>query len=419
VVGDLNADGTPDLAVANFGSNTASVLLGSGGGSFGTKADYEAGAGPRSIVIGDLNQDGKPDLGLGNFSGNTISVLLGNGDGSFGAKADYGTGAGPRSVAIGDLNADGKTDLVAANHSSDDVSVLLGNGDGTFGPAANYRTGPSPLSVGIGDLNADGRPDLAVATSSSNAVSVLFGNGDGTFGSKTDFGTGNLPFSVAIGDLNADGRPDLVVVNRNSSTVSVLLNLGSGTSATLPVMVSVQSESGSVRISWFSPAAHDLLLTVHRRTAESNWVGMGQPTLDANNRILFEDNSVTPGARYGYRLLAQVGGRQEFSSEVWVLALGETGAPSVLRLSPGFPNPLVSRSQFNYGIPKAGQVRLVVYDLQGRRVATVIDQIQARGWRSVVWDGRDERHREVASGAYFARLESDGQAQVRKIVIAR
>jgi len=200
----------------------------------------------------------------------------------------------------------------------------------------------------------------------------------------------------------------------------VLVNLGPGTSAApTPVMLSVQAEYGRVRISWYAPAAHDRLLTVYRRTAESDWAGVGQPSLDANDRILFEDRNVAPGARYGYRLLAQGSGHQEFSSEVWVLAPGETGAPTALRLGPGFPNPFRTRAQFNYGVPKAGRVRLVVYDVQGRRVATVVNQIQAPGWRSVFWDGRDEERREVASGNYFARLESGGDVHVRKIMIAR
>src|SRR5256885_11469367 len=55
-----------------------------------------------------------------------------------------------------------------------------------------------------------------------------------------------------------------------------------------------------------------------------------------------------------------------------------------------------------------------LYDIQGRRVATVVNQGQSPGWRSVSWDGRDERRREVASGTYFAKLESGGEAEGRK-----
>ncbi len=233
---DLNADGKLDLVTADYGSNTVSVLIGNGDGSFGTETDYDAGIQPYSVAIGDVNADGKPDLAVANPNLNgrsgTVSVLLGNGDGTFGVKTDIVAGVRPFSVAIGDLNADGKLDLAVANIDSyggpGTVSVLLGNGDGSFGSKTDYGTGISPNSVAIGDLNGDGRPDLAVANLNSNTVSVLLGHGDGSFGLKADFVTGNFPISVAIGDLNADGKPDLALADLNSYAASVLLGNGDG-----------------------------------------------------------------------------------------------------------------------------------------------------------------------------------------------
>jgi hypothetical protein len=230
-IADLNADGRPDLAVANWGSypvhiGTVSVLLGNGDGTFGTRTDFGAGTNPRSVVIADLNADGRPDLAVANTASATVSVLLGNGDGTFGATTGFGAGWDPQSVTVADLNADGRPDLAVANWGLGTVSVLLGNGDGTFGSASGFGAGEFTSSVAIADLDEDGWPDLAVGNWGSGTVSVLLGNGDGTFGAKTDFGTGSAPVSVASADLNADGWPDLAVANAHSNTVSVLLNRG-------------------------------------------------------------------------------------------------------------------------------------------------------------------------------------------------
>ncbi|HYQ96439.1 MAG TPA: T9SS type A sorting domain-containing protein [Candidatus Eisenbacteria bacterium] len=263
--GDLNRDGTRDLATANYrgtGGGTVSVLLGNGDGTFRTKVDYGTGPYPHSIVVGDVNQDAKPDLITASSAG-TVSVLLGNGDGSFRANADYATGAGALSLAIGDVNGDGTLDLVTANGSS--VSVLMGAGDGTFNTRVDYSAG-APICVVIADVNRDAKPDLATAGYSNGyvTVSVLLGSGDGSFGAPTqspalsmkvpanqaegshrlaraalfhgsgrsvDSYFGNL-LSLAAGDLNGDGTPDLVVApdaTQNDSAVSVLLGNGDGT----------------------------------------------------------------------------------------------------------------------------------------------------------------------------------------------
>jgi uncharacterized repeat protein (TIGR01451 family) len=228
---DLNADGRPDLAVANFSSNTISILLGTGGGGFQTAVNYAGGGTPTALAAADLNGDGKLDLAVANSALNTVSVLLGNGDGTFGAPNSYAAGSSPQSVAIGNLNGDSKLDLAVANGGDSTVSILAGNGDGTFGAAANFTIGASPSSVAIADVNGDSRPDVAVANAGSGSVSILIANGTGSFLAAVSYGVGTSPASVAIGDVNADSIPDLAVANSGSDNVSILIGAADGSFA--------------------------------------------------------------------------------------------------------------------------------------------------------------------------------------------
>ena len=75
---------------------------------------------------------------------NTASVLLGNGNGTFQARQSFGTGSEPYSVAVADFNGDGKSDLVTADHGGNTASVLLGNGNGTFQAKQSFGTGSEP-----------------------------------------------------------------------------------------------------------------------------------------------------------------------------------------------------------------------------------------------------------------------------------
>jgi hypothetical protein len=79
-IGDLNGDGKPDLVTANVDvSSNVSVLLNRGDGSFKPKLDYGTGSavrGPNSVAIGDLNADGRPDLATPNHYQFKVSVLI-------------------------------------------------------------------------------------------------------------------------------------------------------------------------------------------------------------------------------------------------------------------------------------------------------------------------------------------------------
>jgi hypothetical protein len=234
---DVNGDGALDLAVATAGSGVVAILLGNGNGSFAAPVNYGfggSGAGPESVTVGDVNGDGKPDLAVATSFSNTVSILLGNGNGTFGLAVNYPVGAAPWSVAIGDMNGDGHADVAVANSGSNSVSILLGNGTGTFfAGAVNYATGFSPRSVVMGDINGDGKPDLAVANANSNSVSILLGNGTGTVAPATNYRVGAVPYLVAMGDLNGDGKLDLAFSNTGSANVSVLLNTSCSTVPTV------------------------------------------------------------------------------------------------------------------------------------------------------------------------------------------
>ncbi len=217
---DVNLDGNLDLMTADFSSDTASVILGNGNGTFKQPAHYGAGFRAISIGAGDFTGDGYPDLAVTNLQGG-LAILVNQGDGTFQFTVGYSIFASSRSIVFSDFNEDSNLDVAVAGSG---VCMLLGNGNGTF-KSPLILTGST--AVAAADLNGDGHVDLATK-GSDTTISVIAGNGDGTFKAPKAFPSGPSPRSIVAVDVDGDSDLDLAVGNGGVSTMTVMRNqLGS------------------------------------------------------------------------------------------------------------------------------------------------------------------------------------------------
>lgn len=85
------------------------------------------------------------------------------------------------------------------------------------------------------------------------------------------------------------------------------------------------------------------------------------------------------------------------------------------------PNPFNPRTVIDFTMPASASVELVVFDVRGRRVRTLVHGVVAPGRQQVVWDGRDGAGRALASGTYFVRLSSPvfDRVDVKRAVLVR
>jgi hypothetical protein len=91
----------------------------------------------------------------------------------------------------------------------------------------------------------------------------------------------------------------------------------------------------------------------------------------------------------------------------------------VFTVLPNSPNPFGTTTEIRFGLPRAGDVVLRVYDIAGRRVFEKRVGALPAGWRSIRFDGRDGDGRLLPSGVYPYRLSAAGETQTRKMVITR
>ncbi len=94
-------------------------------------------------------------------------------------------------------------------------------------------------------------------------------------------------------------------------------------------------------------------------------------------------------------------------------------APKAFQLYQSHPNPFNRQTIIKYNLLKSCDVTLTIYNVLGHKVKTLVKGHQGAGSRTVNWDGRDEKGREVASGIYFYQLRADQVTQTRRMILLK
>jgi hypothetical protein len=93
--------------------------------------------------------------------------------------------------------------------------------------------------------------------------------------------------------------------------------------------------------------------------------------------------------------------------------------PDRFVLHQNYPNPFNPFTNIKFDLPHAAPVRLDIYNILGRRVKTLINDVYRAGFHSVIWNGTDDDGHSIASGVYFYRLTAGDRAATRKMVVLK
>jgi hypothetical protein len=180
---DLDGDGRCDLVAPNLAEKGVTILIGDGRGGFSgaEKPPVPAGRAPFAVAVADLDRDGRPDLAVANYSGQLsdpsgdgLTFLLNQGRGRFRLGPLIETGRASSDIATGDVDGDGYRDAVTANAASSDLTVAFGGPDG-LSPArrVSVPAGGRPWRLLLADLDGDGRADAVTANTEESSISIL------------------------------------------------------------------------------------------------------------------------------------------------------------------------------------------------------------------------------------------------------
>ncbi|MCF7796627.1 MAG: T9SS type A sorting domain-containing protein [Lentisphaeria bacterium] len=102
-----------------------------------------------------------------------------------------------------------------------------------------------------------------------------------------------------------------------------------------------------------------------------------------------------------------------------VVSIQPESIPTTYALGNNYPNPFNPSTTIRFALPEAGAVKLVIYDVQGKPVRTLLNRHLSAGHQSVVWQGQNDAGRQVSTGVYFARLEVNGFSKTRKMILMK
>jgi hypothetical protein len=230
-IGDFNNDHQLDIAVTNFGTNSISIFLGFGNGTFSNKITFSINSSrPFWIDAADLNNDTALNIITVDYGTDSISVLYGYGNETFSHSIIYTTSYDslPFAIIAGDFNSDHHLDLVVTNKGNEKIVVFLGYDIRIFASPKMYSTGSfSSIFVAVNDFNNNNQLDIIVVNNDTNSLGILLGYDEG-LAARTTYSTGSSPNSIVIGDFNNDNHPDIVVTNYRSNNISVFLEYDNG-----------------------------------------------------------------------------------------------------------------------------------------------------------------------------------------------
>jgi hypothetical protein len=93
--------------------------------------------------------------------------------------------------------------------------------------------------------------------------------------------------------------------------------------------------------------------------------------------------------------------------------------PTEFALHQNYPNPFNPTTTIAYDLPERSQVNLVIYDLLGRHVRTLVTQYEEAGYRFIIWDGTNDQGQQVGTGVYLYQIRAGDYVKTKKMVLLR
>lgn len=446
-VADFDEDGIQDLALVATGANELRTFRGqgtggAGDGTFAPSGTYALGTTPVFLDVADVNEDGIWDVVVtNNATGqNSLSLLLGLGSGGvgnglFGAPSTIPTVARPRAVAFADMDLDGILDIVTGSIAGGGLALHRGLGsggvgNGTFAAAVSVPlAGTDIRDLAIADFDGNGAPDVLAALGTAGVVQmVMNGAGGAAIGTLAPAATAPLPgfASAAVVDDFGHGSGLRGLGVQFGTDQATPLAFGScvgavGAALTAPGGAETWSVGQEKTITWTRAAG---TFAVHVEASfddGASWRRIASRVSESSFRW-----TVTPPVTGAARVRVLDAARRSVASASagsFFISPNTLDAPAQLparaAFSAAWPNPARDAAFVEMALPAPATVSVEVFDVAGRRIASLARGPFAAGRHTLAWRGATDGGGDAGPGLYFVRARWEGFEAVRRVIRVR
>ncbi|MBN1634592.1 MAG: S8 family serine peptidase [Ignavibacteria bacterium] len=221
----------------------------------------------------------------------------------------------------------------------------------------------------------------------------------------------------------ADAFENAVLNINNNDPSKFVFRVSLQSDSPLPVVLESFTSSvaaNNVKLNWITASEEnnsgfEIQKTEYRSQETEVWnkVGFvkGNGSKNSATNYSFEEKNLQTG-KYKYRLKQiDYNGNYKYFELAGVV---EVGVPAKFDLSQNYPNPFNPVTKINFALPQSGLVSLKIYDVLGKEIAVVINEMKDAGYYTVSFDASG-----LSSGVYFYRLSSNGFSSVKRMVVLK
>jgi hypothetical protein len=190
----------------------------------------------------------------------------------------------------------------------------------------------------------------------------------------------------------------------------------------VPEGLSLAETNEGLMLSWDASEDEDFQYYIVEKAADSLFQTDQYGTY-TTAETYFVDTEYETGLVY-YRVSAvdHAGNEGEYSEVVSTSILGtdeEYLIPTEFALRQNFPNPFNPVTTLRYDLPQQSFVSLKIYDIRGRLISVLVNNVQPAGFHSVLWKGTNANAEPVSAGMYLYTIEAEGYQKTRKMVLLK